>query len=108
MSHSIAGSVVDARVWGAGVVGLARQVIESSNRGEKAQAVLKLFATLSQAKWVTQQGLMEEWSAIYLGILQARLLHTSPHPFFTRGSMRGSLEAVPGRRVALLNCCPPF
>ena len=54
----------------AGVVGLAKQVIESRNRGEKAQAVLKLFATLGQAKWVTQQGLMEEWTAIYLGILQ--------------------------------------
>ena len=56
------------------MVGLARQVIDSSNRGAKAQAVLKLFATLSQAKWVTQQGLMEEWTAIYMGILQAGLL----------------------------------
>lgn len=59
----------------AGVAGLARQLMESPDRGHKAQAVLKLFALLAQAKWVTQQGLTQEWTAAYVGLIQVCLLN---------------------------------
>ena len=55
------------------MAGLARQLMEAPDRGLKAQAVLKLFTLLAQAKWVTQLGLSPEWSAAFMGLMQVCL-----------------------------------
>ncbi|KAK9794963.1 hypothetical protein WJX73_006109 [Symbiochloris irregularis] len=56
-----------------GVTTLARRVVKAGNRRAKEDAILKLYAVISQAAWVTQRGLTEEWAAIFFGILQAGL-----------------------------------
>lgn len=63
----------------AGVSMLAKQVIRAGSRRQKGDAILKLYAVISQAAWVTQRGLTEEWTAIYFGLLQIGLARFIKH-----------------------------
>ena len=58
---------------------LAKQVIRAGSRKQKGDAILKLYAVISQAAWVTQRGLTEEWIAIYFGLLHIGLSRFIKH-----------------------------
>lgn len=62
-----------------GVSILARNVVKAGSRKQKGEAVLKLYAVTSQAAWVTQRGLTDEWTAIYLGLLNVGLARFVKH-----------------------------
>ena len=53
--------------------------MRAGSRKQKGEAILKLYAVISQAAWVTQRGLTEEWTAIYFGLLQIGLARFVKH-----------------------------